>query len=66
MVDEPGMKDEGTRKRRRSGEAWTFPDTTIWIDGSGPAQLGGPLSSYTKCEWTEQILEHFLTEGQTA
>lgn len=38
---EPGMKNEGSRKRRRSGEAWNFPDATIRADGSGPAQLAG-------------------------
>ena len=38
------MKDEGSRNRRRSGEVYSFPDATIWIDGSGsvdcPSQVG--------------------------
>ena len=44
---EPEMKNEGSRikkkkeKKRRSGEAWTFPDATIRVDGGGSAQLTG-------------------------
>ena len=35
------MKNEGSRKQRRSGEAWSFPDPTLRVDGGGPAQLTG-------------------------
>ena len=41
MMDETRVINEGLRKQRRFGEAWTFPEATISREGSGPAQLEG-------------------------
>ena len=61
----PEIKNEGLRKQRRVGEAWTFPEATVSRDGSGPAQLEGSPFQLHHIGVDLLIFGPVLTEGQT-